>query len=212
MSPGVTDITEAKQLEADLKAALEQQTATAVILAVISSSPGDLKPVFDMMLANAMRLCDATCSGLFTYDGSDFHTVATKGVPAALADYRAMNPPSANRARIAPMLRTGAPCHVLDIAATDSYKQGDRDEITMVDLGGARSCLGVVLRKDGALLGGILVYRQEVRPYTSEQIASVESFAAQAVIAMENARLLGELQDRTQALSERNTEFSKQIE
>jgi signal transduction histidine kinase/putative methionine-R-sulfoxide reductase with GAF domain len=186
---------ESVDLQTELLESRAQQTATSEILGVINSSPADLTPVFEMILSNSMRLCDATCSGLFTYDGADFHTVATKGVPDALADYRSRNPPATHSPRVLPMLETGRPCHVLDIIDTDWYRQGVPDEVAMVELGGARTILNVPLLKPSGVVGFISVYRSEVRAFSDSQIALLENFADQAVIAMENARLLGELRE-----------------
>ena len=172
---------------------LEQQTATAEVLQVINSSPGNLTPVFAAMLEKAMMLCGAAFGSLYTYDGECFHSVAQRGVPTALVEFRAKNPPSGQaRGSAAPLVETKRPVHILDMTEEEFYRTGDDINRATVDLGGARTTLTVPLLKDRVLLGAISIYRQEVRAFSNEQIALLENFAAQAVIAMENARLIAE--------------------
>jgi class 3 adenylate cyclase len=185
--------------------ALERQTATAEVLQVINSSPGNLVPVFDAMLEKAMRLCGAVCGALFIYDGQHFRVVATRGVPQALAEYRAKEPPTpATNDRMRQNLETRRYVQVVDVTQTDAYRSGDPGDRAMADLGGARTILNVPLLKDDAVVGNFSVYRQEPRAFSDKQIALLENFAAQAVIAMENARLLGELRERTDQVAELN--------
>ena len=173
--------------------ALEQQTATAEVLQVINASPGNLTPVFDSMLEKAMHLCGAAFGELYTLDGDDFRPVALMGIPAALAAYRRSAPPPAPAGSIVQRIRDGANIvHTADAKDADLYRSGEPTRRALVDLGGARTVLTVALRKDEALLGFISIYRQEVRLFTDRQIALLENFAAQAVIAMENARLIDE--------------------
>ena len=184
------------RLIAETREALEQQTATAEVLGVINASPGDVKPVFEAMLDKAMRLSGAACGGLFTYDGEAFHQVATRMVPQALAEFRAQHPPaSAATQRVRLMMQTRRPVHTLDVTETDAYRTGDMHDRAMADLGGARTILNVPLVKDDAVVGFISVYRTEKRAFDERQVALLESFAAQAVIAMENARLLSETRE-----------------
>jgi GAF domain-containing protein/HAMP domain-containing protein len=179
---------------AELTEALDQQTATAEVLGVINSSPGDLVPVFDAMLDKAMRLCSAAFGYLMTYDGERFQEVAHRGLPPRFAEYlpRMDQPgPSGAYARI----KAGAPLvHIADLKEGDVYLTSPLRQ-ALVDLGGARTSIIVALRKDEALLGVLTIYRQEVRPFSYKQIALLQNFAAQAVIAMENARLITETRE-----------------
>jgi two-component system, NtrC family, sensor kinase len=196
-------LNELRQRTDDLSEALEQQTATSEVLKIISSSPGELKPVFDAMLEKAMRVCEATFGHLATYDGTRFHTVAIQGVPAPFAEYRRQNPPVYGPGTGTARLLAGERfVHFIDAADTDVYRQGDPNQRAVVDLGGARTMLVVPLLKDDALRGFITLYRQEVKPFTDKQIALVQNFAAQAVIAIENVRLFDEVQRRTRELSQ----------
>jgi len=189
--------------------ALARERAATEILGVINASPGNLAPVFDAMLEKAMRLCDARFGMLNTYDGKHFHYGAACGVPAAYAEFRRRDTrpeghvygPGTSPAR---MVDGENLIHNPDLKAEDAYQRGEPYRRALVDLGGARSHLAVTLRKDETLLGFLAIYRQEVRLFTDKQIALLQNFAAQAVIAMENARLLGELHQRTEEVAELN--------
>jgi class 3 adenylate cyclase len=189
--------------------ALERETATAEVLQVINSSPGDLAPVFGVILEKAMRLCEAAFGTMSV--ASRF--VAFRGVPEAFAEFRRRNPVPSGQGGMAARLRAGEPfVHVIDVKDDDRYRSGeDPQRRAMVDLGGARTYLVVPLSKDKQLLGAIQVYRQEVRPFTDKQIALLQNFAAQAVIAMENARLLDELRARTDEVAGWNRELEARV-
>ena len=184
------------RLLTETREALEQQTATAEVLQVINSSPGDLQPVWDAMLEKATRLCDAKFGVMTVYDGVKFQTTAWHGVPPALAELFTLAPPDFGpHTAGALMLRGEKVVHVENLAASEGYRLGEMRFKAFVDVGGARTFLGVALRKDSRLLGYLAVYHQEVRPFTEKQIALLQNFAAQAVIAMENARLLTETRE-----------------
>ena len=181
------------RLFAELRESLDQQTATAEVLGVINSSPGNLEPIFDAILEKAMMLCDAAFGLFYTFDGKRFHVLTTRGVPTAFAEYRRAHPTEFGPKTLPARLVDGAPyVHTIDAAESEAYKAGDPNRRALVDVGGARSLLVMSLRKDDKLLGMFGLYRQEVRPFTDKQIALLQGFAAQAVIAMENARLLTE--------------------
>src|SRR5665213_689477 len=160
--------------------ALDQQTATAEVLGVINSSPGNLAPVFAAMLEKAMRLCEAAFGILMTYDGESFRATAQRGLPSQFADYIAGNPTGWRGAHL--RLAEGASLvHLLDAKDDEAYPSLPSRR-ALVDLGGARTLVLVPLRQDERLLGSFAIYRQEVRAFSDKQIALLQNFAAQAVI------------------------------
>jgi GAF domain-containing protein len=183
----------------ELRESLQQQTATSEVLSTISSSPGELRPVFDAILENATRICEAKFGTLFLREGDLFQAAALHNAPPAFAEMRKRQPVRPGpKTALSRVLRTKQAVHVPDFTAEEAYLERDPLMVTAVELGGFRSMLCVPMLKENEVLGAISIYRQEVRPFSDKLIALVTSFAAQAVIAIENARLLNELRESLQ--------------
>jgi two-component system, NtrC family, sensor kinase len=187
----------------DLAEALQQQIATAEVLSVISSSSGDLTKVFDAMLDKAMLLCGAQFGVLNTYDGTAFRTAAMRGLPPAYAAYRVQSSLDYGAGTAPARLLEGEPLvHITDLMDSEAYRAGEPNRRALVDLGGARTLLAVPLLRGRRVIGCVMIFRQQARRFSDKQIGLLEHFAAQAVIGIENTRLLQELHQRTEDLTE----------
>jgi two-component system NtrC family sensor kinase len=193
-----------ERLKRERDEAVELQAASAEVLKIIGSSPGDMKPVLEAMLGRALRICDAKFGHILLYDGERFHAVHLHDVPPS---YRAfwdrhgpIRPgPNTGLGRLA---RTREVVHIADLKADSPYTERQPLRVVTVDEAGARSFLAAPMLKEDEVVGAIVIYRQEVRPFTEKQIELVKTFAAQAVIAIENTRLFEEVQARTRDLQE----------
>jgi GAF domain-containing protein len=201
------------RLLTELRKSLEQQTATSEVLRVISSSPGELQPVFAAMLENAVRICGANFGNLFLYEDDAYRAVAMHNAPEAYANLRrghSIRPLPENA--LGRLAVTKEAVQIADLMLDDAYEKRTPLAVSGVEKAGIRTLLAVPMLKDDHLLGAIVIYRQEVRPFNDKQIELVKNFAAQAVIAIENARLLNELRQRTTDLTERTADLTGALE
>jgi GAF domain-containing protein len=195
----------------ELRQSLEQQTATAQVLQVISRSTGELAQVFSTILANATRICEAKFGTLYLKEGDGFRATATHNAPPAYEEARAQVVHPSPHTTLWQAANTKRPVHIVDVTLEQGYSEGDPFVLSAVKLGGYRSVLSVPLLQEDEVVGVISIFRQEVSSFSDEHVSLLQNFAAQAVIAIENARLLSDLQERTKELSALNEQLEQRV-
>ena len=193
-----------ERLKTQLNEAREQHAAASEVLKVISASLGEVEPAFQAMLANAMRICDAKFGILYEFKKGQFRAISYTGVPPAYAEFVKKWQTWGPKTGLGQVVLTRQVVHTRDVVAGSAYAEGDPGRVATVDLGGVRTALVVPVLKGNELIGAFVIFRQEVRSFTRRQIDLVSGFAAQAVVAIENARLFDELQARTRELTEKS--------
>src|SRR5262249_13782806 len=200
------------RLFTETREALEQQTATSEILRVISQSPSDVQPVFDTILRSAVRLCDGFYSGLFLVEGEMIHLRASHNIPSQGLEALKRVYPLSVRDGSAGSTRAVRDCcvvHVLDMQEDPDISEGGRQRAGAI---GQRTWVGVPMLREGAAIGVLAVARAEVKPFSEREIALLQTFAGQAVIAIENVRLFKELQEKNRALTAAHAQVSEALE
>ena len=180
---------------AERNEALARETAITELLQIINSSPGDLTPVFEAMLDKALHLCESAFGGLWRFDGECFERIAQRGSQAVRDAGAGRRRPTSPRTGMGRILAGENVVHLTNLGQDELYKSGDPHRRSLVDVAGARTALVVALRKDDKLLGLFAIHRREAKPYSEQQIALLQNFAAQAIIALENTRLITETRE-----------------
>jgi GAF domain-containing protein len=210
LSPAAEE-TEVARLTRELSEERKQRTATSEVLHLLSGSRGDLNRLFDTILTNATKLCQANFGTLFLCEADAFRVVAQHNAPRAFAELRRREPLVRGRP-ISRVVETKQVVQIADVREHVASNEADKDAVAFAKVSGVRTLLMVPMLKDREVVGAIVIYRQEARTFNDREIELLKSFAAQAVVAIENARLLNELRQRTDDLSQRTTDLTEALE